>query len=273
MPARYGNVAKRAGEEILFAETEIMVESGRRAEKLEASLKKVDKRDWGTNGDKLYDHIIDPGSDVSLQPGSLEAVQEIRKFMENDRKEIISIKREKLRKAVTAIAEKTYRQENSLEGKKLSDLQRAELADKVELALSEKVPADWGVVNYLPQLHPGSWEIVRDGQHVGSAHTAFDAMLRAIEDYANHPEVSPESYSIRGRAFRGGDVVRIGRPRFHKIVNEIADAAEGSVTKEQVAQFLSGEIGTKEAKQKSASSRSAKVLQDSRKICHAFWVV
>lgn len=252
LPARYGEAAKEAGQTILLTETEIMRESGFRAERLQDALKKADKKDWGKNGDKLYDHIADPSRDGELQPSSLEAVQEVRKFLEEDRQEIIGIKREKLRKSVSTLEEKAYRQANDLVGKKLDEAQIAEVQALAEEALKEKIPDDWGVVNYLPQFHPGSWEILRDGVHVGTAHTPFDAKLKAIEDYASHPELTPDSYTIQGRAFRGGDVVRVGRPRFRKIVSDIADAAEGAVSKDEVSQFLAGKIGTKEGKQKFA---------------------
>lgn len=252
LPARYGEAAKEAGQTILLTETEIMRESGFRAERLQDALKKADKKDWGKNGDKFYDHITDPSRDGELQPSSLEAVQEVRKFLEEDRQEIIGIKREKLRKSVSTLEEKAYRQANDLVGKKLDEAQIAEVQALAEEALREKIPDDWGVENYLPQFHPGSWEILRDGVHVGTAHTPFDAKLAAIEDWASHPDLTPESYTIQGRAFRGGDVVRVGRPRFRKIVSDIADAAEGAVSKDEVSQFLAGKIGTKEGKQKFA---------------------
>lgn len=253
-PARYGFTAQKAARDIILTDWDIMRKSAQDAAKLDKALEKVDrKKDWGDKGAKFYDHIVDPTKDGQLQPGSLEAVKTIRKYMEDTRKEIISIKRDNIRNATTKLVNREWRAANDLTNKKLKPEQQQQLNEAVEAGIKERVPDDWGIDNYLPQIHSGNYQVIVDiageSRSIGTARTASGALDRALEHYADHPEISPDSYTIQGRAFRGPDVTRTSEKNLFRIVNEIAEAAEG-ITRDQVANALTGKIGAKERKTK-----------------------
>lgn len=247
-PARYGLNAQNAARDIILTERNIMVETGKRGDVLETVLRKVDKKDWGKKGEKFYDHVVDPTRDAELSPRSREAAVELRQYMEEVRQTIIEAKRTDIRPSVAKLTESDWRRANDLTGERLSPDQRATMEAAVDKAVTDRIPDDWGIENYLPQMHPGQWRVtVVEGAgelSVGSARTPGEALDVAMQHYAAHPELSPEAYRVTGKAFSGGDVLRVSRGRMHKVVKELADAADGLLTPDQVAAALRGTIGT-----------------------------
>lgn len=253
--ATYGKAAQSAMRDLAITERDIMIDAGRNSDLLDQALHVAKKEKvWGKKGETLYDHIIDPSQDGKLTPEVLKSVETIRGYMEARRQNIIDVKREGIREPVRKLVEYEYRRANDLTGKKLNEAQRAEIESQVEAAVKDRIPDDWGVKNYLPQMHPGNWDVwAMDGEKpawVGAAHTPSEALTKAMEHYGNNPHLTPEAYWATGRAFKGADVVRIGQKRLHAIVNDIAKSAEGALSKEEVRDFLRGKIGTKEGKQK-----------------------
>jgi len=254
--ARYGEAAAEASRSLVLVERDIRIEMGKRGETLDRSLHVAakDKANWGKNGEKFYDHIVDPSKDHLLSKESLSAAKTVRQAMERDRAEIISRRRDELRHSVTKIVNKEWRAKHGLARKKLKPEQRVELDAAIENGLKQRVPDNWGIENYLPQMHPGAWDVWATGEGtrlwVGAARTPSEALAKAAEHYANHPKLTPEAYDVTGRAFKGWDVLRVSRPRLFRVANEIAKNADAAVSREQVVRFLRGTIGAKEARRK-----------------------
>lgn len=255
---RYGRAAQQSSIDLAFSERDIMIEVGQRAEFLDAVLHeaKKDKKAWGKHGETFYDLVDGTIVDPSLSPASLEAVKTVRKVMTEIRDEVIRRRREQLRPGVTEIVNREWRAEKGLKGEKLTGAQRSERAAAVESALKDRVPDDWGIENYLPQMHPGDWSVWAeiDGvkTFVGAARTPSQAITRAMDHYAKHPELTPEGYRVTGRAFRGWDVLRVTQAKLWRTMGEIAKQAEDALSPQQVRDALRGVIGAKETKQKYA---------------------
>jgi len=239
-----------------LTERDIIVAQGQRGQVIEDILRKVDKKDWGKKGDKFYDHVVDPTRDAELQPSSRLAAEQARSFLEQDRQIVIKARREDIRPSVAKMTEREWRRDNNLTNRKLSADQRTQLEQAVDQAVKNRVPDDWGWDHYLPQMHMGQWRVyVKVGgvEHfVGSGRTPAKTLDVAMEDYATHPELTPEAYIVRGRSFRGGDQFAATRGRVAKIVREIADAADGMLTPGQVTAFLNGTIQAKKFRTKTA---------------------
>ncbi len=253
---KYGNLAQEAQAKLLLHEFDMLVEKGNRGEFLDNALSNVNKKDWGKKGEVLYDHIVDPAKDSKLAPESLEAVQKIRKFMETDRQEVIQRRRDELRPHVSKITEREWRAENGLKGKKLTPELREKLNEAIENSIKNRIPEDWGVANYLPQMHPGNWTVYADVKgvtnHVGTAGTPSKAIDVAMKHRADNPNVPPDAYYVTGRAYKGSDVVRVSTGKFKSIVNEIAKDAENILSKDNIKSALAGQVGTKAGKKKFA---------------------
>lgn len=256
-PARYGKIAQQATRDLLQTELAISVEVGTRGRRIEMSINKVDKSDWGKIGERFYDHIVDPLRDAEMKPSSREAAVEIRGVMKEMQKEIVERKRSGLRRGVEKITNRQWREKNNLKGKKLTPEQRASFNREVDAELKRRVSDDWGIENYLPEMHVGNWEVfatIEGKPHrIAPARNPMEAIGRAMEHYGNHPELSPESYYVTGKAFIMPDILRTSRKRMWQTVKEIANAADKSVSRESVAAALRGKIGAKESRQKHAS--------------------
>ncbi len=254
---RFGEAAQGAMQDLLLGEFDMKVEVGRRGERMKEIFDGVPRAEWGKQGSKFYDHVVDPTRDGEMSSQGLKQAKGMRKMMEEDRAENVQILRDRQRSSVAKIVEREWRAENGMTGRRLTDKDKAQIEEAVETSLVERFPDDWGVKNYLPQMHPGSWQIMRridekTNKQVGTASTPSQAIEVAMQDYAAHPELSPEAYTVQGKAFHGSDVTRVSDPLYWKTVSGIAREAEGLLTPDAVALGMRGQIGRAASRQKFA---------------------
>jgi hypothetical protein len=262
---KYGQNAKMVARDIILTNIEMKGKIGERGAKLSEYLAMVDPKDVPRKGvlrrrnwDNFYDHVTDPSRDSELQPSSLKAAKLIREFMQKDREYLITKMRDQIRLYLSKIVEKQYRTDKNLVGKKLKPEDWTEISNRIDAEVLNRYPDDWGYDNYLSQIHPGKWEVIltqgEENSYIGYGENQAQAMNVALRHYSeniDNPNISPDAYTIRGRAFHGGDIDRMSSRKFYKLVNEIAKASE-DLTPTEVREFLTGTIGTKEGRKKFA---------------------
>jgi hypothetical protein len=260
--ARYGFMAQEAQTNINMTEMHIIMDAGMRGRQIEDALSRVDRKDWGKKGEKFYDDyekIVNPElTTPDVAPSTVEAANILHRILEDYRARAIEVMREDHLPSVQKIVELEYRLKNDLKGKKLTDEQRLEIKGQVEKRLDEVVDPAWGLDYYLPQMHPGWYNLYIDidgaGMYVGSARNIHQAKLLSNKDYAARLEAGEafniDRYDIKGRAFRGADILRTTDKRFFSAVQQIADAAE--IAKDQAVKGLRGTLGRKAGRKKFA---------------------
>ncbi len=255
----YGRAAQLAHQFAAAKEIIIRRDTGIDREIYNKAIAKIEKVDWGKDGSRAYEHVVDPTRDSELSGSSLEGIREIRESMETHKGIIIDNFRNDLRPSISKIINKTWRAENELKGKVLTPEQKAKLDLAIEDKLAELVSDDWGIKNYLPQMHPGDYEIIAidnagNSHWLSTARTPWEAFKKITEHFVeNMADFTENSYEIKARVFKGNlDVVRVGRRRYYKVINEIAKSAKEVVSKEEIRNYLRGVVGAKEAKRKFA---------------------
>jgi len=264
--AKYGETAAKAMQTMLITEKDIAVEIGRRTDFTRKVIEKIPKEDFGSAGEKIVEYIQKPEQEIlkatDIKQATKDAIVKIKEKFKNDKEEIVRIMRDDLKSTVAKTVEKEYRREAGLKGvrirksadKTAESKHLSEINLRTEKKLKELVPDDWGIEDYIPNIHLGDYKIFYKGNYYGSAVTKLNAKAKIMEiatELKNAGEkVDVGDFSVELREFMNPDIVRVSSKRYHKIVGDLSKASR--VSRDEVANAIRGIIGTKEGKEKFA---------------------
>ncbi len=116
------------------------------------------------------------------------------------------------------------------------------------------LPDDWGIADgtYLPRMFFGDWKVIakrgEESQFVTRAKTVAEAKARIFEYSRTNPEWANAQWSIEPEMAVSGDIVRLGDPRFWRLVQQMKDNL--GVSSGEIKQAQQGVIGRTASKQK-----------------------
>lgn len=129
-------------------------------------------------------------------------------------------------------------------------LTEADLQGKINLAVTSRVPDDWGIDEYLPEIFPGEY-LIRDkkGSVLGSAHTKFQAKT-TIKDLIEESggDLKADDLVVSNRTYYDADNVRDYRGGGATFINDLTNAA--GLTREEISKAADGVFGASKGKEK-----------------------
>jgi len=255
LEANYGEAAAKAQQVLMFTERDIRRDQGIGRAELADILRKTSRKNRKKYQSDIVEGLENPIelTETKNIPGDVkQVIRELKAKSNRERQEIIRIKRKEIQPYFKRLAEKQYRAERGLKGKRLNEAQRGEINAQAEELVKVEIPDEWGIKDYYRHLHLGEYVLLRKvegkSEYIGSAQNWTEAVNKVVENYAENPEAGM-NYEVNLRKFVDPDVVRVSRRRQYKILNDLRNELNAEST-ERIQTILRGKIGAREAQRK-----------------------
>ena len=189
--------------------------------------------------DRLKRPLVEILEDPKLQPGAKKAAQYMSQKWDIDLKIAIPRLRESLRsrieRQIKADAEKP------IEGAPTTELSAAELSSRVDEALRNRIPDDWGVRNYFTHTWPGEF-IISDSKGLvyGSEDSKLAAKFKIWELVSEDPSLKGK-LAVGKKSFFDSATLRQYKDRVRSTINSIDEGM--SVSKDELSAAEEGKFG------------------------------